>query len=100
MKLRSQKDWEKRVRECKQRAAVVYPRFIQARKDFNRFSRLWTYWENRAWDAQRHAMQATIVPPNQTKKSIERQKDRIAKSFRALSRDDRKKLLDEMKEGL
>ena len=100
MKLRSKEDWETRVRDCKRRATVVYPCLVIARKAFERYSRIWTYWENRAWDAQRMAMQATIVPSNQTAKSIERQKDRIAKSFQILSKDDKKRLLEELKEGV
>jgi len=90
-------NWSQRVKDCKRRAAIVYPHFIKARRDFDRFSRLWTYWENRAWEAQRKAMAATVIPPNQTKKSIERQKERIAQAFKALSREDRLKLLEELK---
>ena len=90
-------NWNQRVKDCKRRAATAYPHFIKARKDFDRFARLWTYWENRAWEAQRKAMAATVIPPNQTKKSIERQKERIAQAFKALSREDKKKLLEELK---
>ena len=93
-------DWNQRVKDCKRRAAVAYPHFIQARKEFNRFSQLWTYWENRAWDAQRKATAVTVIPPNQTKKSIERQKERIAKAFEVLSKDDKKRLLEELKGSL
>lgn len=92
-------DWNQRVKDCKRRAAIVYPHFAEARKEFTRLDRLWTYWENRAWEAQREVMKATIVPPNQTKQSIERHKERIAKAFKSLSKEDKKKLLEELRNG-
>lgn len=93
-------NWNQRVKDCKRRASIAYPHFIQARKAFDRYARLWTYWENRAWEAQRKAMAATVIPPNQTKKSIERQKERIAQAFKALSGEDKRKLLEELKGGI
>jgi len=45
-------------------------------------------------------MAATVIPPNQTKKSIERQKERIAQAFKALSGEDKRKLLEELKGGI
>ena len=90
-------DWNQRVKDCKRRASVAYPHFMRARKAFDHYARLWTYWENRAWEAQRKAIAATVIPPNQTKKSIERQKERITQAFKALSREDKKKLLEELK---
>jgi len=92
-------NYEQRVKDCKRRASIAYPYFMRARKAFDRYARLWTYWENRAWEAQRKATAVTVIPPNQNKKSIERQKERIAQSFKALSVEDRKKLLEELKGG-
>ena len=93
-------DWNQRVKDCKRRAAAVYPHFIKARKDFDRFSKLWVYWENRAWEAQRKAMAATVVPPNMTKQSVERHKERIIKAIKSLNIEQRKELLEELKGGL
>ena len=90
-------DWNQRVKDCKRRASIAYPCFIKARKDFDRFSKLWVYWENRAWEAQRKAMAATVVPPNMTKQSVERHKERIIKAMKSLSAEERKELLKELK---
>ena len=90
-------DWNQQVKDCKRRASIAYPYFIQARKAFDRYARLWTYWENRAWEAQRKAIAATVISSNVTKQSVERHKERIAKIFKALPKEDRIKLLEELK---
>jgi len=90
-------NYEQRVKDCKRRASTAYPHFIRARKAFDRYARLWTYWENRAWEAQRKAMAATVVPPNMTKQSVERHKERIIKAIKGLTSEQRKELLKELK---
>jgi len=92
-------NWKQRVKDCKRRAAVAYPEYILAKKLFDKYSKLWTYWENRAWEAQRKATAATIIPPNQTRKSLERQKERILKAIKGLTVEQRKELLTELKGG-
>jgi len=92
-------DWNQQVKDCKRRASIAYPYFIQARKAFDRYARLWTYWENRAWEAQRKATATTVVPPNMTKQSVERHKERILKAIKSLSAEQRKELLKELKGG-
>jgi len=93
-------NYEQRVKDCKRRAAIVYPHYTRAREVFQRYNRLWIYWENRAWDAQRKVIAATVVPPNMTKQSVERHKERIIKAIKSLNVDQRKELLEELKGGL
>jgi len=90
-------DWNQRIKDCKRRASIAYPHLLRARKAFDKYNRLWTYWENRAWDAQRNAIAATVISSNVTKQSVERHKERIAKAFKALPKEDRIKLLEELK---
>ena len=93
-------DWNQRVKDCKRRASIAYPQLLMARKAYYKYNRLWIYWENRAWDAQRNVIAATVVPPNMTKQSVERHKERIIKAIKSLDVDQRKELLEELKGGL
>jgi hypothetical protein len=93
-------DLERRMHECKRRARLVYPHFYRAKLQFERLSRLWTYWENRAYEAQRELTEIRKVPANMTKKQIDRHKDRLRKAFADLPKDQQKILLAELKGGL
>lgn len=93
-------DWDQRVKDCKRRAAVVYPHFRKARKELERLDRLWTYWENRAYDASKMAIEVRKIPANQIKDSIERQKERIVKAINNLDRRSKKALLESLKAEL
>ena len=90
-------NYEQRVKDCKRRASIAYPHFMRARKAFDRYARLWTYWENRAWEAQRKAMEVTKIAPDMTKQKVERLMENIKKAVRALPMEERKSLLKELK---
>jgi len=93
-------DWAQRATECHHRQRVVYPAMIKARKVYERYSKLWTYWSNRAFEADRRVVEVNIIPTSKTRDKVEKEKSRFNKKFNLLSLEEQLMLIDKLRKEL
>jgi len=97
------KYWRHRVIDCRRRAELVYPVFVEAMKVARRFDRLYTYWSNRMIEAERkyyeEAGNVQFVPANKRAKDIERENAAMREKVKKMSKEDRMELLAMLQEG-
>ena len=93
-------DWTQRAAECHHRQQVVYPAMIEARKVYERYSKMWTYWSNRAFEADRRVVEVKIIPTSRTRDHIEKEKSRFDKKFNLLSLEEQLVLIDRLRKEL
>ena len=93
-------DWAQRAIECHHRQRVVYPAMIKARKVYERYSKLWTYWSNRAFEADRRSIKVNIIPTSKTRDKVEKEKVLFNKKFNLLSLEEQLMLIDKLRKEL
>jgi len=93
-------DWAQHATECHHRQRVVYPAMIAARKVYERYSKLWTYWSNRAFEADRRVVEVKIIPTSRTRDKVEKEKVLFNKNFHMLSLEEQLMLIDKLRKEL
>jgi len=93
-------DWAQRAIECHHRQQVVYPAMVEARKTYERYSKLWTYWSNRAFEADRRVVEVNVIPTSRTRDKVEKEKAKFDKKFHILSLEEQLMLIDKLRKEL
>ena len=90
-------DWAQRAAECHHRQQVVYPAMVEAKKAYERYSKLWTYWSNRAFEADRRVVEVNVIPTSRTRDKVEKEKVRFNKKFNSLSLEEQLMFIDKVR---
>ena len=72
-------DWNQRAIDCRRRAEAIHPSMVQARKKYNKLDRCWTYWANRAVEAQKKVVEVKVIDSKVNRKEINKAKDNLKK---------------------
>jgi len=72
-------DWNQRAIDCRRRAEVVHPHLVEARKKYHKLDVVWSYWANRAVEAQRKFVEVKRIDPKVGRKEINKAKDNLKK---------------------
>ena len=72
-------NWNQRAIDCRRRAEVVHPLMATARDRYRVLDRCWTYWANRAVEAQRKHTEVKVIDSKVGRKEINKAKANIKK---------------------
>ena len=90
-------DWNQRAIDCRRRAEVVHPLMATARDRYRVLDRCWTYWANRAVEAQRKVVEVKVIDPKVTRKEINKAKANFKKLMKQLTPSEAEKFLAALK---
>lgn len=87
-------DYIQRVKDCRRRAAAIYPHLLEVRRRYQRLDKVWSYWMNRAYEAEMHTVEVNVVDSKLTRKKIKEFKEKRAKKLlQTLTPEQKKDLL-------
>ena len=92
-------DWNQRAVDCHRHAVAAYPKMVAARKTYEGYSKLWTYWSNRAFEAERRIIEVKIIPSRDTHKKINREKEKWHERFRRMSLEEQTEFINQISKG-
>ena len=78
-------DWKQRAIDCRRRAEVVHPFMVKACNKCHKLDRVWSYWANRAVEAQMKVIEVKVIDPQVTRKSIDKAKKDFGKLMKQLT---------------
>ncbi len=93
-------NWAQRAEECDRRARAAYPAMLKAKQEYERYSKLWTYWSNRSIEAQRRVIEVKKIPASDTRAKVEELKTKMHKAFENLTPQQQERILKQLRKEI